>query len=63
MKAFKYRWKIGNNEFIGKMDCQDESALQNRIKGINGELIEILEINEKEVGKRKTVPLINIKTC
>ena len=47
MKAFKYRWRMANNEYIGMKDCEDEIALKNHLKNVGGELIEILETKEK----------------
>jgi len=62
MKTFKYRWKFGGSEHTGWKDCGDESDLRNRIKEAGGELIEVLEVKEKEQAS-ETVHKTRTKKC
>jgi len=48
MKTFKYKWKFGGSEHTGWKDCRDESVLRDHIRQAGGELIEVLEVKEKE---------------
>lgn len=42
MRAFQYRWKIGGREITGKKKAADRAALEAHIKGLGGELLEVL---------------------
>ena len=54
MKAFKYVWKSAGAEFIGECVCEDQTTLKNKIHSLGGELVRILEENEKI----ETAPII-----
>lgn len=43
MRAFTYRWKVNNEEYIGTAAFNNETDLKNHIKQLNGQLVEIIE--------------------
>jgi len=51
MKTFKYKWKMHDNEIIGSRDCDDEASLRRHVEANGGQLIEILEVQEKAAPK------------
>ena len=59
MKTFKYKWKLHDNEIVGSRDCDDEASLRRHVERNGGQLIEILEVQEKAASQytmRKKCP-------
>ena len=54
MKTFKFKWKLGDEVFVGQKDCADETVLRVHVKNLGGELIEIL--GSEEVAEIKPAP-------
>ena len=50
MKTFKFKWKSGDNIYIGEHKFETEEQLRNHIKRLNGELIEIYKNNNSPFG-------------
>ncbi len=48
MKRFKYRWRVGDAEYTGEMDCRDEHVLRAQVGERGGELLEILSVVNKD---------------